>query len=76
MARNAVLPHAEIGDLFGIFQSGAYGLSASPVDFLSHRAPAEVWVDAGQHELIGKRGEKIDFSPDAVQRLEAAPAKN
>src|SRR5260370_1472088 len=39
LARGIVLPKAEIGDLVGIFQSGAYGLSASPVGFLSHPAP-------------------------------------
>ena len=52
LARGIVLPHAEIGDLVGIFQSGAYGRSASPVGFLSHPLPAEIWVDAGQHARI------------------------
>jgi diaminopimelate decarboxylase len=49
LARGIVLPHAEIGDLVGIFQSGAYGRSASPVGFLSHPLPAEIWVDAELH---------------------------
>lgn len=52
LARGVMLPRAEIGDLLAIFQSGAYGLSASPVHFLSHPAPAEVWIDAGRHHLI------------------------
>jgi diaminopimelate decarboxylase len=52
LARGIVLPHTEIGDLVGIFQSGAYGLSASPVGFLSHPLPAEIWVDAGEHLRI------------------------
>jgi diaminopimelate decarboxylase len=56
LARNVLLPRAEIGDLFGIFQSGAYGRSASPLNFLSHPAPPEVWVAAGHHELICPRG--------------------
>ena len=38
------LPHAEIGDLVVVFQSGAYGLTASPTAFLSHPAPAEILV--------------------------------
>jgi diaminopimelate decarboxylase len=38
------LPVAEIGDLVVIFQSGAYGLTASPSAFLSHPAPVEVLV--------------------------------
>ena len=52
LARAIALPVAEIGDLVGIFQSGAYGRSASPVGFLSHPLPAEIWVDAGQHARI------------------------
>jgi diaminopimelate decarboxylase len=35
---------AEPGDLVVVFQSGAYGLSASPLAFLSHPAPAEILV--------------------------------
>jgi len=58
VARGVMLPHAEIGDLFGIFQSGAYGRSASPLGFLSHPAPPEIWVDAGRHELIHQRDEQ------------------
>jgi diaminopimelate decarboxylase len=57
LARSAALPHAEIGDLFVIFQSGAYGRSASPLNFLSHPAPPEVWVDSGQHALVQARGQ-------------------
>ena len=50
LARGILLPRAEIGDIVGIFQSGAYGLSASPLGFLSHPVPPEIWVDAGQHQ--------------------------
>lgn len=38
------LPPAEVGDLVVVFQSGAYGLTASPTAFLSHPAPVEVLV--------------------------------
>lgn len=38
------LPRAEIGDLIVVFQSGAYGSSASPAGFLSHPAAPEVLV--------------------------------
>jgi len=54
LARGITLPHAEIGDLVGIFQSGAYGRSASPLGFLSHPVPAEIWVDSGQHWKIAQ----------------------
>ncbi len=42
LADNVSLPRAEIGDLVVIFQSGAYGLTASPVHFLSHSPPPEI----------------------------------
>jgi diaminopimelate decarboxylase len=54
LARGIMLPLAEIGDLIGIFQSGAYGRSASPLGFLSHPAPAEIWVDSEQHWKIAQ----------------------
>ncbi len=38
------LGHAEVGDLIVVLQSGAYGLTASPVAFLGHPAPLEVLV--------------------------------
>ena len=38
------LAAAEPGDLAVVFQSGAYGLTASPIRFLSHPAPVEVLV--------------------------------
>ncbi len=42
LADNVNLPHAAPGDLFVIFQSGAYGASASPQNFLSHPPVTEV----------------------------------
>ena len=42
LAENTVMAEAEEGDLVVILQSGAYGLTASPVGFLSHDAPAEI----------------------------------
>lgn len=38
------LPRAKVGDLIVVFQSGAYGLTASPINFLSHPPPVEVLV--------------------------------
>jgi diaminopimelate decarboxylase len=38
------LGHAQEGDLLVVFQSGAYGLTASPNAFLGHPAPVEVLV--------------------------------
>ena len=44
LADKVHLPRAEIGDLVVVFQSGAYGLTASPTAFLGHPRPAEVLV--------------------------------
>lgn len=40
--------HAAVGDLVGIFQAGAYGLTASPTRFLGHPPPVEVLVGTTQ----------------------------
>ncbi|GAA4360146.1 pyridoxal-dependent decarboxylase, exosortase A system-associated [Kangiella marina] len=42
LGSNIELPAAEIGDIIGVFQSGAYGFSASPRDFLSHPHPVQL----------------------------------
>jgi diaminopimelate decarboxylase len=44
LADKMELPRAEVGDLVVVFQSGAYGLSASPGGFLSHPGALEVLV--------------------------------
>jgi diaminopimelate decarboxylase len=62
VARNVTLPQAEIGDLVVIFQSGAYGRSASPLGFLSHPAPPEILVGDGADELIAARGDTSGLS--------------
>lgn len=38
------LTRADVGDLVVVFQSGAYGLTASPLGFLGHPAPIELVV--------------------------------
>jgi diaminopimelate decarboxylase len=44
LAERMDLPAAEPGDLVVVFQSGAYGLTASPTAFLGHPAALEVLV--------------------------------
>jgi diaminopimelate decarboxylase len=44
LADKVELPRAEIGDLIVIFQSGAYGPSASPAGFLGHPPAPELLV--------------------------------
>jgi len=49
-------PNVEIGDLVGIFYSGAYGYSASSLGFLSHPTPAEVLVMGGKMTVLRDAG--------------------
>ena len=58
LARDLFVPSPAVGDLVGVFQSGAYALTASPVDFLSHPFPAEVLVHDGRVEVIRARGSR------------------
>ena len=44
LADRMELSRAEPGDLVVVFQSGAYGLTASPTAFLSHPAPLEILI--------------------------------
>ncbi len=44
LADNALLPHADEGDLVAVFCAGAYGASASPAAFLGQGAAREVLV--------------------------------
>jgi diaminopimelate decarboxylase len=44
LADKMALAPAEPGDLVVVFQSGAYGLSSSPVGFLGHAVPPEVLI--------------------------------
>ena len=44
LGQDVGLPDPQVGDLVVLFQSGAYGLTASPTAFLGHPAPAECLV--------------------------------
>jgi len=61
LARGVSLPRVDAGDLIGVFQSGAYARSASPLGFLSHPTPPEVWVEEARHALVRRRGEPSDY---------------
>src|SRR5262249_2283287 len=64
LARSVLLAFAKIGDLIGIFQSGAYARSASPLGFLSHPTPPEIWVEDGVSYVVRSRGSYDDFCRD------------
>ena len=56
--RNTVsLPELHIGDLVLLENSGAYGLSASMLGFLSRQIPAEILIDNNKALLIRKRSD-------------------
>ena len=50
----------EVGDLIGVFYSGAYGFSASNRGFLSHPDPAEVLVWEGEVHVLRAPGKPED----------------
>ena len=64
LGRAVNLPDIEPNDLIGVFQSGAYARTSSPLGFLSHNSPAEVLVTNGNPHLIRRRGEPGDFLHD------------
>jgi len=64
IARELPVPSAEVGDLIGIFQSGAYARWASPLGFLSHPTPPEVLVSIDDIRLITRRGTYGDMFLD------------
>ena len=55
LVTRALLPRVAAGDLIGVFESGAYGPTASPGLFLGHGYPAEVLVHGGRPYLIRER---------------------
>ena len=59
-AEQAMLPQLSPGDLVAVLHAGAYGLTFSPVLFLSHPAAAEVMVDGGAARVVRHRGEVTD----------------
>ena len=66
LARNVSLPDVEVGDLVGVFQSGAYARTASPLGFLSHTTPPEVLVSGGAARLVRRRGSYAELMQDLV----------
>jgi diaminopimelate decarboxylase len=52
LGRAVELPPLDVGDVIAIACSGAYGASASPVNFISHGPPREAVVEYGAGELL------------------------
>jgi diaminopimelate decarboxylase len=67
---NIPLAAPGVGDLIGVFYSGAYGYSASNLGFLSHPSPAEVLLWRGGAHLLraGGRPEDVLRGQEALSR--------
>lgn len=63
LGRGVRLPPTERGDLIAVGCGGAYGLTASPVYFISHRLPREIVA-----EIRDDRFEFLDVSDSGVPR--------
>lgn len=55
------LPQASVGDVVVIEKSGAYGLTDSPVLFLSHPMPTEILSFDNEMFVLRERGKFTDF---------------
>jgi diaminopimelate decarboxylase len=67
------LAEPRVGDLVGVFYSGAYGYSASNLGFLSHPAPAEALLLDGDLHVLRAAGRDADVL--ASQTGLPAPAR-
>ena len=66
LGRGVQLPAVESQDLVGVFLSGAYARTSSPLGFLSHASPAEVMTFDGKATLIRRRGATQDHLSDQI----------
>ena len=46
------LDDLQVGDVIGIHSSGAYGVSASPTNFISHDPPREIFVETRDGNVV------------------------
>ncbi|MGU7367998.1 diaminopimelate decarboxylase [Bacillus cereus] len=69
IAKKIKLPQTKTGDLIGILNAGAYGLTASPVLFLSHYLPVEVLVQRDKYMVIR---ENTEYDSPDIRTFEEA----
>jgi diaminopimelate decarboxylase len=55
------LPVINVGDVISVLNSGAYGLTSSMCNFLSHPIPMEILLVENQVKIIRDRGSREDF---------------
>lgn len=71
IGRKVKLHGLEAGDVIAIRSSGAYGLSISPIHFISHPPPKEIFVETRGGKLHMEDGSEL-FEPDAAKQRERA----
>lgn len=52
LGRNVELPGLDVGDVIAVACSGAYGATASPIDFISHDRPKEIMVETIDGQIV------------------------
>jgi diaminopimelate decarboxylase len=62
LANRIEIGSPEVGDVMAIKNSGAYGLTASPVFFLGHETPREILIKDGKFSLIRERKDITQFN--------------
>ena len=68
IAKDVSLATPAPGDLICIHQSGAYGATASPVNFLGFGAPAEIMIDEGTATVVRERAQVQAFLDEQMPR--------
>lgn len=78
LVESSVLSTLSLGDVLAFPNGGAYGLSASPLSFLSHPLPAEVVFDGAAMGLVRVRQtvEALLDGQSRIQHLERSRAPN
>lgn len=69
LVESSVLSTLSVGDVLAFPNGGAYGLSASPLSFLSHPLPAEVVFDGAAMALIRSR-QTVEGLLDGQSRIQ------
>lgn len=67
IGKEVQLPALYPGDLVCVLNSGAYGLSFSPVHFLGHPTPIEILKRGDSYELIRRKGIPDDLIATQLQ---------
>jgi diaminopimelate decarboxylase len=60
LGRQVKFKGLEAGDVIGIRSSGAYGLTVSPIQFISHPPPREILVETVEGRIVTQEGSEPD----------------